>query len=191
MDLIKQPWPWYIVGPLIGLTMVALLLNGKRFGVSRNLKTICTIAGAGSLSDYFKGDWKKQAWNLVFILGSMIGGYIAFNYMSDDPYVMVSEKTEAWLSSVGIESAGTAYQPDEIFSWHGFASNGGWVLLIIGGLLVGFGTRYAQGCTSGHAISGLSNFQLPSLIAVIGFFAGGLIITWLVLPWMFTWLFSA
>lgn len=183
-DFLKQPWPWYIVGPLIGLTMVLLLLFGKRFGVSRNFQTMCSMAGAGALAQYFKGDWKKQIWNLVFVLGSMAGGYIAYHYMSEDPYVMVSGNTEKFLHSLGIESAGTAYQPGELFSWNGFENNSGWLFIILGGFLVGFGTRYAQGCTSGHAISGLSNFQIPSLIAVIGFFAGGLLVTWYIIPWL-------
>jgi uncharacterized membrane protein YedE/YeeE len=57
--------------------------------------------------------------------------------------------------------------------------------MVIGGFLVGFGTRYAGGCTSGHAISGLSNLQFASLIATIGFFAGGLIATHLLYPLLF------
>lgn len=50
---------------------------------------------------------------------------------------------------------------------------------------MGFGARWAGGCTSGHAISGLSNLQLPSLVAVLGFFAGGLLMTHLLFPLLF------
>jgi uncharacterized membrane protein YedE/YeeE len=53
-------------------------------------------------------------------------------------------------------------------------------LLLVGGVLIGFGTRYAGGCTSGH-VSGLSNLQIPSLKAVIGFF-GGLIMSYFYSP---------
>lgn len=55
-----SPWPWYVVGPLIALTMAALLLSGRRFGISSNLRTMCTVAGAGSLSEYFRLDWRAQ-----------------------------------------------------------------------------------------------------------------------------------
>lgn len=54
--------------------------------------------------------------------------------------------------------------------------------MVIGGFLVGFGTAYAGGCTSGHAIAGLADRQAASLLAVCGFFAGGLTCTYLVLP---------
>ena len=60
------------------------------------------------------------------------------------------------------------------------------MVLAVGGFLVGFGTRYAGGCTSGHAISGLSNLQLPSLVAVIGFFIGGLVMTHLIFPYLYS-----
>jgi uncharacterized membrane protein YedE/YeeE len=76
-------------------------------------------------------------------------------------------------------------QPQELYGAEGIQNPMTWVLLVLGGLLVGFGTRYAGGCTSGHAISGLSNLQLPSLIAVIGFFVGGLLMTHVFFPFLF------
>ena len=186
MELISQPWPWYVAGPLIAITMVLLLLFGKRFGVSSNFQTMCTIAGADKIADYFKIDWKKRIWSLVFIAGSIIGGFIAQNYMmgenGEHKQIALSEATTLNLESYGMASPGHDYEPISIFNWNNLFTTQGLIIIVLGGFLIGFGTRWANGCTSGHAISGLSNLQLPSLIAVIGFFIGGLIVTWFVLP---------
>ena len=183
--MLYQPWPWYIAGPLIALVMSVLILMGKRFGMSSNLETFCTIGGAGKFTDYFKVDIKSKRWNLLVVLGSVIGGFLGAHVLSPNPAVQISEKTVAKLNGLGFESAGTAYLPTELFSLEALTHPTVWVLLLVAGFLVGFGTRYAGGCTSGHAISGLSNLQRPSLIAVIGFFIGGLIMVHLIFPLIF------
>ena len=182
MELIFNPWPWYIAGPIISFVMLFLILFGKTFGMSSNLRTICSIAGAGKYSDFFKFDWKLQIWNLVVILGAIIGGYIAHNFMTLDQSIELNTKTIENLKSLGIVDAGSSFMPDQLFGVQVLSSWQGWLFLVLGGILIGFGTRYAGGCTSGHAISGLSNLQLPSLIAVIGFFVGGLAMTHFLLP---------
>lgn len=182
MDFIIQPWPWYVAGPMISLVMVFMLLFGKSFGVSSTLKTVCSIGGAGRLSDFFRFDWKSATWNLFFVGGSVIGGFIASEYLSPSQAVDLSEQTIASLKAVGIASPGAEYLPTSIFNWDNLFRPQGLIFMVLGGILVGFGTRYADGCTSGHAISGLSNLQWPSLVAVIGFFIGGLIVTHLLLP---------
>ena len=182
IEIISQPWPWYISGPLISLVMFLMTYFGKKLGVSSNLKTMCTIAGADKLSGFFKFDWKGQIWNLVFVLGALIGGFIARQYLTTDPSVAISPETIRDLTALGISDAGADYAPSSIFGWENVLSLRGFIVLILGGIMIGFGTRYADGCTSGHAISGLSNLQLPSLIAVIGFFIGGLIMTHFLLP---------
>lgn len=182
MELIFNPWPWYIAGPIISFVMLFLILFGKTFGMSSNLRTICSIAGAGKYSDFFKFDWKLQIWNLVVILGAIIGGYIAHNFMTIDQSIELNTKTIENLKSLGIVDAGSSFMPDQLFGVQVLSSWQGWLFLVLGGMLIGFGTRYAGGCTSGHAISGLSNLQLPSLIAVIGFFIGGLAMTHFLLP---------
>lgn len=85
----------------------------------------------------------------------------------------------------GIESANSAYLPTEIFNTENLSNPFILGILLLGGFLVGFGARYAGGCTSGHAISGLSNLQVPSLIAVVGFFVGGLVMIHLLYPFIF------
>ncbi len=185
MNWIYDPWPWYISGPLISLVMFLLLMVGKRFGMSSNLRTMCTICGAGKTSDFFRFDWKAQRWNLIVVLGAIIGGFIATNFLSTDISVDLNPTVIADLQSKGFESAGNAYMPEMLFSNDVFTNPKNLFLLIIGGLLVGFGARYAGGCTSGHAISGLSDLQLPSLIAVIGFFIGGLVMIHFIFPLIF------
>jgi uncharacterized membrane protein YedE/YeeE len=184
MEFIYNPWPWYVAGPIIAMIMVLLIVFGKSFGMSSNLRTICAIAGAGKYSDFFKYEWKNQIWNLVLVLGAVIGGFIAHNYMMIDYSIDLNHKTIDELQSLGIKNPGSSYMPDELFGLEALSSLYGWIYLIFGGILIGFGTRYAGGCTSGHAISGLSNMQLPSLIAVIGFFIGGLLMTHFMLPYL-------
>ena len=185
MISIYEPWPWYVSGLMIALVMFLLLMVGKNFGMSSNLRTLCTLCGAGNTSDFFKFDWKTQKWNLVVILGAVIGGYIGAHFLSSDLTVVINPETVKDLKALGFESAGSAYLPTELFELSALTNIKSLLILSIGGLLVGFGARYAGGCTSGHAISGLSNLQLPSLIAVIGFFIGGLTMIHFIFPLIF------
>lgn len=185
MEWILAPWPWYVGGPLIALTMFLLLYVGKNFGMSSNLRTLCTLCGADKTCEFFCFDWKVQRWNLLVMIGAILGGFIASQYLSINQVPDLNPETVAQLTAIGIESATMAYVPEELFGNQAFSSPKTIILLLIGGLLVGFGSRYAGGCTSGHSISGISNFQLPSLIATIGFFIGGLIMVHLIFPFLF------
>ena len=185
MESLLQPWPWYVSGPLIALTMIFLVFFGKSFGMSSNLKTLCSMGGAGKYADFFKFDWKSERWNLTVVLGAIIGGFIAVRFLSDGSIINLSENTITDLNKLGFKNLGATILPPEIYSWDAVLSLKGIAILVIAGFLVGFGTRYAGGCTSGHAISGLSNLQLPSLFAVIGFFIGGLVMTFFILPLIF------
>ncbi|UXP34107.1 YeeE/YedE family protein [Reichenbachiella agarivorans] len=186
IEWMSQPWPWYVGGPLIAVVMITLLFFGKRFGISSNLETMCSMVGAGRWVDYFNVNWKDKIWNLVFVLGTLIGGYIAHTFLNNGDAVAISQSTIENLQSFSIQNPGAQYLPAELFSLSALLTIKGWIMLVGGGLLVGFGTRYAGGCTSGHAITGLSNLELPSLIAVVGFFIGGLIMTHLILPYLLT-----
>lgn len=184
IEFLSHPWPWYIAGPLLASVMFLLLYFGNGFGVSSNFRTICAIGGAGSKVSFFRFNWKDQIWNLVFIFGAALGGVLASLYLMPDTAISISEATQNELSSYGIENPGSHFIPADIFNWENLLSFQGLIMIVLGGFLVGFGTRYAGGCTSGHAISGLSNLQIPSLIAVAGFFIGGLLITNLVMPFL-------
>ncbi|MGM0579692.1 MAG: YeeE/YedE family protein [Bacteroidota bacterium] len=182
LDWISQPWPWYVAGPLIALVMFSMLFFGKSFGLSANLRTMCSILGAGKSCDFFDFDWKTQSWNLVFAAGLVLGGLISYLYLGYEPAANISETTFTDLKAFGIENPGENVVPLEIFNWENLLSLQGIIFMVVGGFLVGFGTRYAGGCTSGHAISGLSDLQPASLLAVVGFFIGGLVMTYFILP---------
>lgn len=182
MNWLFESWPWYIGGPIIAFIMIALIYLGKSFGFSSNFRTLCSAMGAGKTCSFFELNWKSQKWNLLFLIGAVLGGYIAANILSNNQIPEISAYTTEYLQNLGFNSVGKSYVPTEIFETLNLKSL---AVLISGGLLIGFGSRYAGGCTSGHAISGLSDLQLPSLIAVIGFFIGGLIMVHLLLPIIF------
>jgi uncharacterized membrane protein YedE/YeeE len=198
IEFISQPWPWWMGGVVIGLTLFLLFYFDKEFGLSANLRTMCAADGAGDYADFFNFDWNKQGWNLMVALGATFGGYIAANYFGGDFTAHVSpaavdtlnDIAGAQILSVGnvpIVPGADVIHPNvdpfwNIYSWQSLFTLRGFIIIVIGGFLIGFGARYAGGCTSGHAISGLADLQLPSLVAVIGFFTGGLIMTWLILP---------
>ncbi len=181
IEFIKQPWPWYIAGPLIGLTVPALLIIGnKSFGISSSLRHICASCMPANIP-FFKYDWKKEVWNLFFVFGIFLGGAIAINLLSNPNPIEVNPKLAQELAGYGITNFNNLV-PEDIINWQSLFTLKGFLLMVVGGFLVGFGTRYAGGCTSGHAIMGLSNLQLPSLIATISFMIGGFIMANLILP---------
>ena len=181
IEWIRQPWPWYVAGPLIGLTVPLLLILGNRtFGISSSLRHICAACIPGDIS-FFRYDWKKEAWNLLFVAGIVIGGLLVALFLSNPDPVMVNPKLAEELSGYGINDY-HALLPSQVFNWPALLTARGLLLMVGGGFMVGFGTRYAGGCTSGHAIMGLSNLQLPSLIATISFMAGGFIMANLLIP---------
>lgn len=183
INFLRQPWTWYVAGVIIGLIVPALLILGnKHFGISANLRHACAACFPANIK-FFKYDWKKEVWNLFFVLGILIGGFIAAQYLSNPDDIKVAPKLLTELKGYGITDTASML-PSEIFSWESLLSLRGLILLVGGGFLVGFGTRYAGGCTSGHAIMGLSNLQFPSLIATISFMAGGFIMANLILPFI-------
>lgn len=178
-----QPWPWYIAGPLIGLTVPALLLLGnKSFGVSSSLRHICAACIPARIP-FFQYNWKKEAWNLFFVAGIVLGGLISALFLADPNPVQVNPVLLKELAGYGITDH-SGLLPQELFNWEHLLSTRGLIFTLVGGFLVGFGTRYAGGCTSGHSIMGLSTLQWPSLVATVCFMAGGFLVTHLVLPFI-------
>ena len=183
LELLRQPWPWYVAGTLIGLTVPALLILGnKHFGISSSLRHVCAACLPGNIS-FFQYDWRKEIWNLFFVAGILIGGIVATLFLANPEGVQVSENTVRDLQELGVQ-VDNNLMPASIFSWENFFTLKGLIFFVIGGFMVGFGTRYAGGCTSGHAIMGISNLQLPSVIATCCFMAGGFIMTHLFLPYI-------
>ncbi len=182
LDYLYQPWPWYIAGPIIGLTVPLLLIaGGKIFGISSNLRHVCAACNFWDV-EFFNYDWKKAGkWNLTFVAGVIFGGILGGYIFANPEPIALSSSTIQDLQALGIQDF-YGLVPDDLFTWGSLGTVPGLIVLVLGGFLVGFGARYAGGCTSGHAISGLSDLQLASLIAVIGFFIGGLIMTHLLYP---------
>jgi uncharacterized membrane protein YedE/YeeE len=184
IDWIRQPWPWYVAGPLIGLVVPALLILGnKSFGISSSLRHVCAACVPAKIP-FFQYNWKKELWNLVFVGSILLGGIISAVWLSNPNPVVLHPSLAQELNGYGITSF-DGLVPADLFSWDQLFTLRGLLMMVGGGFLVGFGTRYAGGCTSGHAISGISDLQIPSLIAVVGFFIGGLAMTFVVFPMIF------
>lgn len=178
---ITQPWPWYIAGPLIGLTVPLLLILGnKSFGISSSLRHICAACLPANIP-FFKYEWKKEVWNLVFVSGILMGGIIAAYFLSSGAPIEVHPDLANDLVQYGVQDY-TGLVPVEIFNWQSLFTLRGFIMMVVGGFLVGFGTRYAGGCTSGHAIMGLSTLQWPSLVATCCFMVGGFLMANFILP---------
>jgi len=176
IEWISQPWPWYIAGPLIGLTVPILLLIGnKSFGISSSLRHACAACIPAGIP-FFTYNWRKEMWNVVFVIGILIGGFIATTFFANPNEIVVAASTQADLAALGITDY-SSLLPADIFTWENLFTAKGLLFFVVGGFLVGFGTRYAGGCTSGHAIMGISSLQWPSLVATIFFMLGGFVMT--------------
>lgn len=184
MDFISQGWHWSISGIGIVVVMFLLIYAGERFGISSSFRAMCSAVSDRKAGEYFDYDWKQQAWMFLFIVGAIVGGNLCTNLLADPNPVFISSQTIADLKAIGVEAPTKGLMPESIFNFDFLFSLKGFLLLGVGGFLIGFGTRWAGGCTSGHAISGMSNLQLPSLVAVVGFFIGGLLTTFLILPFI-------
>ena len=147
MDWILEPWPWYVSGPLIGLMVPALLILTGR---------------CFGVSSSFRH------------IGAMCAPRVNLEYLRN-----YNLRDQSWnlifvggmIASQLLSAAPVPFLPDSYYTL------GGVVRLAVGGMLVGFGTRYANGCTSGHTIMGLSALRWQSLVATIAFFIGGLFTT--------------
>lgn len=183
LEWLRHPWPWYISGPLIGLMVPLLLLLGnKSFGISSSLRHICAVCFPSRIP-FFQYDWKKELWNLFFVAGIIGGAFLAAHFLSDSQPVQVNPKLVHELSQYGVTNYNSLV-PTDLFNWNSLLTAKGFILIVVGGFLVGFGTRYAGGCTSGHSIMGISNLQLSSIVATICFMIGGLIMANFILPYI-------
>jgi len=183
LDILKNPWPWYFAGPLIGMTVPVLLIIGnKAFGISSSLRHVCAACIPANIP-FFKYEWTKEIWNLFFVAGILLGGVLAVSLLANPNPVEVDPNLVAELSGYGITNFDTMV-PADIFNWSSLLTIKGFILMVVGGFIVGFGTRYAGGCTSGHAIMGLSTLQWPSLVATCCFMVGGILMANWILPFI-------
>jgi uncharacterized membrane protein YedE/YeeE len=183
LEILKNPWPWYVAGPLIGLTVPALLIIGnKAFGISSSLRHVCAACIPANIP-FFKYEWKKEIWNLFFVAGILLGGVVAVSLLANPNPVIIHPNLAAELSNYGITNF-ESMVPADVFSWSALFTLRGFLIMVVGGFMIGFGTRYAGGCTSGHAIMGLSTLQWPSLVATCCFMVGGIIMANWILPFI-------
>ena len=186
LELLHHPWPWYVTGPLLGLVATSLLVIGnKQLGVSSNFRHLCAAVFPRNV-EFFKYDWTRTGlWNLVFAGGIVVGGFIGGVLLASPEPVAVTARAHADLAGLGVHDfAGLV--PHQLFHWGALLTLKGWLLIVGGGFLIGFGTAYAGGCSSGHGITGLADLQLPSLIAVVAFFAAGALASHFLLPLLLT-----
>lgn len=187
LEVLSGPWHWAVSGAGIAATAFLLTWMGRAFAISLSFRNFCSLAGAGKINDFFKIDWAQERWRMAFVAGAVAGGFIAVHFLKSPDPVQISQATIDHLSSIGIpypesDEKGLGFINTALFN---FSNGKGLLIVIIGSFCIGFGARYANGCTSGHAITGLSHLQLPSLLTVIGFFAGGLIMTHFIMPLIF------
>lgn len=176
------PLPWYIAGPLLGMVIPILYyIINKPLGVSTSFIQFCSMA-VDRKQKWIKMDLKQEKWRIFFILGLVIAGLI--HHLTVDKYqIAISQGTIDRLAAMNLQQ-NEGFQPNELWSFHSLTSPFHWILVMISGLLIGFGTRYAGGCTSGHTIMGISNLAPSSLLATLAFFAGGLIASWFIIPFL-------
>lgn len=183
LETLRQPWPWYVAGPLIGLTVPLLLILGnKSFGISSSLRHVCAACFPANIP-FFKYEWRKEVWNLFFVSGILMGGILSTLFLGANEPVAIDASLRQELAAYGVTDV-SSLVPVDLFNFANLFTAQGFLLMVVGGFLVGFGTRYAGGCTSGHAIMGLSNLQLPSFIATCCFMIGGFIMANLILPYI-------
>lgn len=183
IEFLSQPWHWAVSGVAIAMILFVLTYMGKSFGVSTAFRNFCVACGAGKKYSFFNINLREEDWRMAFVAGGILGGFISAYYLANPNTIDLAASTVEHLKNdYGISpTEGHGFVPESIFN---LGNLKGVILALVGGFLVGFGARYGDGCTSGHAISGLSHLQLPSLITVIGFFIGGLVMTWLIMPYL-------
>lgn len=185
IEFLRQPWPWWVAGPLLGLVPAALLLVGNRaFGLSANLRHACALIAPRS-AGFFAYDWRKEGgWNLAFALGTLLGGFVGGVLLANPEPIAIAARTRTDLEALGVRTF-DGLVPGDVFAWSALSTVRGFTCVVAGGFLVGFGTAWAGGCTSGHGLTGVADLQKPSFLALLAFFAGGIAATWLLLPLVF------
>jgi uncharacterized membrane protein YedE/YeeE len=185
IEFLKEPWPWYVSGPIIGISVPLLLILGnKMLGISSSMRHACAAVAPFNIQ-FLKYNWKAEMWNIFFVMGIFIGGFVGGILLNNGMPVDISPETVQDIKSMGINSF-DGLIPSDIFNWQTVFSLKGFIIIVLGGFMIGFGSRYAGGCTSGHAIMGLSSLQWPSLVAVVFFFIGGLLMTHLIAPFLYS-----
>ena len=158
INYISQPWPWYVAGPLIGLVVLLLQwIDNKPLAASSSYRHVCAATFPAKIS-FLKYNWKAESWNLFFVAGIFIGGFLAGNILSHPANIAISHEATIQLQSIGIQDT-SGFAPEQLFSFAALKTVSGIIIIVFGGFLIGFGSRYAGGCVSGHSMTGISDLQ--------------------------------
>lgn len=150
------PWHWAIAGALIGLlTLTLLFVANRRLGISTGFENVCALVVK---APYFQREslLRSNNWRLPLLAGLVVGGFLSA------------------VIGGGWEPTWALGKFDAEIGWN---AGGKVIWMFGGGLLIGFGTRLAGGCTSGHGIFGMSNLELPSIVSTVSFMAAGIVTT--------------
>lgn len=150
---------WAIAGGAIGvITLLLLYLTNRRLGISTGFESVCALV---SRRPYFQRDELQGPgrWRLPFLAGLFVGGVAS---------ATLAGGLEPSMELGMFEAASGAGHTGKL-AW-----------MFVGGLFIGFGARLAGGCTSGHGIFGIANFEKSSWISTVSFMAAGIATTQLV-----------
>ena len=180
-EFISQPWPWYVAGPLIGLVLVLLQwIDNKPLAASSSYRHMCAAIFPAKVP-FLKYNWKAEIWNLVFVAGIFTGGFLATTILNHPSNIAISNETVQQLHSIGLKDT-DGFAPLQLFSFAALQTIPGIIVMVFGGFLIGFGSRYAGGCVSGHSMTGISDLQWTSMLATASIFAGGIFTAYILLP---------
>lgn len=181
INYLSQPWPWYVGGPLIGIIIIMLQwIDNKPLAASSSYRHVCAATFPANIP-FLKYNWKAEIWNLLFVAGILIGGIVAGNFFSHPATIAISSEAAHHLQSIGLKDT-TGFAPVQLFSLAALQTIPGLIVIVFGGFLVGFGSRYAGGCVSGHSMTGISDLQWTSMLATACIFAGGIFTSYVLLP---------
>jgi uncharacterized protein len=181
INFISQPWPWYVAGPLIGMVILLLQwIDNKPLAASASYRHVCAATLPAGIP-FLKYNWKAETWNLFFVVGIFAGGFLAGILLSHPANISITDETTRQLLSAGLADT-SGFVPAELFSFSALQTIPGFIIMVIGGFFIGFGSRYAGGCVSGHSMTGISDLQWTSMLATACIFAGGIFTSYVLLP---------
>lgn len=181
LNFISQPWQWYVAGPAIGLIIVFLQwFDNKPLAASSSYRHVCAATFPSGIK-FLNYNWKAESWNLFFVGGIFLGGLLAGTILTHPSNIAITNETTQQLHAAGLTDT-NGFAPAQLFSFSALQTISGFIIIVVGGFLIGFGSRYAGGCVSGHSMTGISDLQWTSLLATVCIFTGGIFAANILLP---------